>query len=156
MIGKALLPALRQARVRAFGASRADLDLRDIPQNYAARFEAEVGEHIDVVYICAAVTRFIDCEADEDAYSINVDAPAEIARQFNWARIVYLSSEAVERALHTNYGMHKALAEMGLNAVCAPVVVRLSKVGAATLGSACAFLASLATARPGIYRWRVA
>lgn len=154
MIGKGLLPALRQAQIRPISSTRADLDLLDIPANYATRLEASAGEHIEVVYLCAAMTRFIDCEDNPEAYRVNVDAQIELALQFSWAQIVYLSSEAVERALHTNYGTHKALAEIGLRAVCDPVIVRLSKVSPTTLGSACAFLASLATAKPGIYRWK--
>ncbi len=70
--------------------------------------------------------------------------------------MVFISSEAVERALHTNYGMHKALAEASLRAVCDPVIVRLHKVVPETLSTACAFLASLVTAAPGVYRWKAA
>lgn len=153
-VGKGLLPALRQAGHRAFGATRLDFDLREVPDGYATKLEFETGEHIEAVYLCAAMTRFIDCEDNPDAYRINVDAQVELAKQFSWAQIVYLSSEAVERALRTNYGLHKAMAEASLRAVCDPVIVRLSKVGPTTLNSACAFLASMADARPGIYRWR--
>lgn len=153
-IGKALVKALRDNGFKTFESDRASLDLRAIPSNYAARFEANAEAHIDIVYICAAKTRFIDCEADSDGYQINVDAPMELARQFHWAKIIYLSSEAVERALHTNYGMHKALAEMGLRTVCEPVIARLSKVDPWSINHACAFLVGLASADSGVYRWR--
>src|SRR5262249_53999947 len=114
-----------------------------------------------VVYICAAMTRFVDCEDNRLAYRINVDAPIAIAEmaqdQGDWmvgkteAKVIYLSSEAVERCLHTNYGQHKALAEIGLRAVCRPVIVRLSKVD--DIEDCARFLASLADAEPGIYQW---
>lgn len=112
-------------------------------------------EGADVVYLCAAMTRFIDCEAVSDAYRVNVDGVVELAKKlkFSGSKIVYLSSEAVERALHTNYGMHKALAELGLSAVGNPVIARLSKVDPWSINHVCAFLIGLATAKPGLYRW---
>lgn len=146
MIGGALCKALVDAGHEVYGTTRAELDLLDIPDGY----EWSAG-HADVVYICAAKTRFIDCESDRDAYRINVDAPIEIAKRYS--KVVYLSSEAVERALHTNYGMHKALAEIGIRAVCHPVIARLSKVDKDTLPDVCAFLVGLADAKPGVYHW---
>ncbi len=150
-IGANLLKALEGAGHEAVGVTRKFLDLTALPQD----IEAVIGS-ADVIYICAASTRFIDCEADPDAYRVNVDAPVEIATQykFSGATIVYLSSEAVERALHTNYGMHKALAEMGLRAVGNPVIARLSKVDPWSMDDACDFLVKLANAKPGVYRWR--
>lgn len=108
----------------------------------------------DVVYLCAAKTRFIECESDHAAYRINVDAQIELASHFAGAKIIYLSSEAVEKALHTAYGMHKALCEVGLRAVCTPVIARIcSKVSDATLPSLVNWLVGLAEARPGVHRW---
>jgi len=71
----------------------------------------------DVAFICAAVTKFIDCEYQPDAYRVNVDAPVAIASELETRRslVVYLSSEAVEKALHTAYGMQKALTEAALS-----------------------------------------
>lgn len=108
---------------------------------------------VDVTYLCAAMTRFIDCESDPRSYAVNVDAPIKIAKMVQPSKVVYLSSEAVERALHTNYGMQKALAEMGLRTVCDPVIVRLSKVVPDLVGHACEYLSRLSTAVPGIYHW---
>lgn len=147
-IGAALLKALKETGHEAIGIPRQELDLLAIPDGLGAKYLGP-----DVVYLCAAKSRFIDCEADPDTYRINVDAQIDLARQFGYAKIVYLSSEAVERALHTNYGMQKALAEMGLRAVCEPVIARLSKVDPDALPAACAWLAGLATAKPGVHRW---
>jgi dTDP-4-dehydrorhamnose reductase len=146
-IGSALVKALELAGHEPVGVTRKFLDLTALPSS----IEDAIGP-ADVVYICAASTRFIDCESDPDAYRVNVDAPIEIAKQY-MAQIVYISSEAVERALHTNYGMHKALAEIGLRAVCNPVIARLGKVDSWSMQDACEFLVSLSNARPGVYRW---
>ena len=109
--------------------------------------------HQDIVYLCAAKTRFLDCEADPTAYRINVDAQIALARHWGHERIVYLSSEAVEMALHTAYGMHKALCEMGLWGVTSPRIARLSKVTTDRLQACCDWLAELPRKPPGVYRW---
>lgn len=145
-IGRSLVPVLKSRGHDVQAVVRADLDLLNLPQHCPLAMQG------NVVYICAAMTRFIDCEANPDAYRVNVDAPAHIARWF--PRTVYLSSEAVERALHTNYGMQKALAEMGVRREAAAVIARLGKVDDWSMSSVCHFLAGLADAPPGIYRWQ--
>mgnify|MGYP001612046709 FL=1 len=83
-----------------------------------------------------------------------MDGPIALAQHFNHSKIIYLSSEAVERALHTNYGMHKALAEMYLRTTGNTIIARIcKKVTDKTLPDCCAWLAGLATVRPGLYRW---
>ena len=140
-IGSWLVGALSQAGHDVLPVNRQMLDFLDLPADCPPALQAEVA------YICAAKTRFIECEDDATAYRINVDAPVHIAR---WQRVVYLSSEAVERAIHTAYGMHKALAEASLRG---HVIARLGRVQPETLDAACAFLVGLANARPGVYRW---
>ncbi len=143
-IGSQLKGALENIFWEVTATYREDYDLLNLPS---------VQPDIDVVYICAAMTRFIECEDDARAYRINVDAPINIAKAYPQAKIIYLSSEAVERAIHTAYGMHKALAEIGLRTVCEPVIVRLSKVEPHKLAECCTYLASLSDHRPGVYHW---
>lgn len=149
-IGSALCRALIDAGHEVIGTTRKEVDLTELQSDLYNQFDRP-----EVVYLCAAATRFIDCEDGRDAYLVNVDAPIAIARQFkrHGVKMVYLSSEAVERALHTNYGMHKALAEMGLQGVGSPTIARLSKVDPETMPDACGFLVRLANAAPGTYRW---
>lgn len=106
----------------------------------------------DVAYLCAAATKFIDCESSAEAYRVNVDAPIAIARKLN-GKLVYLSSEAVERALHTNYGMHKALAENALLSMGGAVIARLGKTGPENLDMVCEQLITLGdVGKPGVHR----
>lgn len=147
MIGEALASYLMIAGEEVIATRRRDLDLLNLGD--LKRFPEP-----QVVYLCAAKTRFIDCESDPTAYRINVDAQIALAKYWNFARIVFLSSEAVERALHTNYGMHKALAEQGLRGVCDPVIARIcGKVTKDTLSGVVSWLAGLLRAQPGLYRW---
>ena len=143
-LGSALVSGLEAAGWETIVTTRQTCDLLSLPETLPAA---------DVVYICAASTRFIDCESDQLAYRTNVDAPIKIAQLCAPAKIVYLSSEAVERALHTNYGMHKALAEVGLRAVCNPLIVRLSKVIPQRLDKCIQYLVGLTSAPPGVYHW---
>lgn len=143
-IGKALAERLQPSVI---GTTRRTLDLLEIGD--LKRFESP-----DVVYLCAAKTRFIDCERDPTAYRINVDAQIELASFWGHAKIIYLSSEAVESALHTAYGMHKALAEVGLRAVCNPIIARIcGKVTDLTLPHLVNWLHGLAHSKPGVHRW---
>ncbi len=146
-IGGALVSALRGAGIEVDYTTRQTVDLLK-PIHILPIF--------DVVYICAAMTKFIDCEDDSRAYRINVDAPREIAELLSPAKIIYLSSEAVERGIHTAYGMHKALAELNLRTVCEPVIARLSKVTEESLDDCCDFLVGLGVSgEPGrVYRWK--
>lgn len=109
----------------------------------------------DVAFICAAVTRFIDCEHKPESYRVNVDAPVAIARQQEARRalVVYLSSEAVEKALHTAYGLQKALTEAALSGIGNAIVARLGKTTEQNVESVCGEIIRLAEAgRPGRYR----
>lgn len=148
MIGGALVSHFQMEGQQVLGTTRETLDLLD-PGNLS-RFGFP-----NAVYLCAGMTRFIDCETNPDAYRVNVDAQVFLAEEFNdlGAKIIYLSSEAVEKALHTNYGMHKALAEAGLRAVCKPVIARLGKVTMDTRHMAATWLHSLLIKQAGVYRW---
>jgi dTDP-4-dehydrorhamnose reductase len=99
---------------------------------------------VDVVVICAGVTKFEDCrDENPEVRSINVDAPALIARYYSLVgvRVILLSTSAVfngtipyEKAAtlpnSTNgYGKLKAEAEKAvLTAGANNAVLRLSKI----------------------------
>lgn len=99
---------------------------------------------VDVVVICAAVTKFADCRGDNpEVRRINVDAPARIAGYYSslGARVILLSTSAVfngeapyEKAgklpnSTSGYGKLKAAAEKAVLAVGTNIaVLRLSKI----------------------------
>lgn len=103
---------------------------------------------VDVIYLCAAISRFASCEENpEQARLINVTSQIEIAKQafMMGAKVVFLSSNAVfdgnlknpsERLItkpNTLYGSLKAEAEMRLTSLSveysgALSIVRLTKV----------------------------
>ena len=144
-IGSALAERLRGEH-QVIAPTRREFDLLEFEPLDLSRFGA------DVVYLCAAKTRFIDCERDPNAYRVNVDAQIALARYF--PKAIYLSSEAVESALHTAYGMQKALAEVGLTKFNA-TIARLGKVTDQNLSALTYWLSRLVDARPGVYRWGI-
>ncbi len=143
-IGAGLIECLELRNALVTGTNRNSLNLLDVPEHLPT---------FDAVFICAAMSRFIECEDVRITYRVNVDGPIAVAKAAHPAKIIFLSSEAVERALHTNYGTQKAMAEMGLRAVCDPVIVRLSQVKPDTLESCCSFLADLMHKPGGVYHW---
>lgn len=101
-----------------------------------------------ITYLCAGKTKFVECERDRNAYQVNVDAPRLIAKELYIRgicreknhlsrRLIYLSSEAVEVALHTAYGLHKAFAENAVMKYDNACVVRLPRVGKDNVDSIC-------------------
>jgi len=147
-IGSALVRKLSLEGHEVTGTIRGTLDL--LAPGDLSRFGPQ-----EVVYLCAAVTRFIECESDPTSYRVNVDAQVEIAREWP-AKVVFVSSQAVERALHTAYGMQKALAEVSLRGVCDPVIGRIcGKVSHDTLPVVVDWLYGLADAKPGVYRCEI-
>lgn len=112
---------------------------------------------VDVVFILAAITKVVDCEADPvTAWRINADAPVAIARQFASldSHIVFLSSDAVERAPNLVYSRAKAYAELALMPMGASIV-RSSMLGTAIRFDALSVeLLNIARYRTkGVIRW---
>jgi dTDP-4-dehydrorhamnose reductase len=145
-IGGALVKTLKLRGHQVEITTQATCDLLDLPTSLPPA---------NVVFICAAKSKIMDCESHPDAWRINVDAPPRIAKMCNGARIVYLSSEAVEVAGHTAYGLQKQFAEEKLQRVSDPIIVRFGRITDAKLEEFCDYLISLMDKRPDIYRWNM-
>ena len=103
LIGSALSNALSQLGIHVMLTSRRNtppeifLDLVSVPLNL------ERLPKIDVVYLCAAISRFEDCERFPLlARRVNVTAQVELARHFflQGARVIFLSTNAVFDGRH--------------------------------------------------------
>jgi dTDP-4-dehydrorhamnose reductase len=123
--------------------SKQEFDITgEIPADFA---------NYDAVFVCAGMSKFIECEEDRMAYRVNVDGPMAIARRV--PRMIYLSSDVVERALHTGYGLQKAVAEVGLLAMGNVIVARICKrVNRANIAAVCKALGDLVGKPAGLYR----
>lgn len=91
--------------------------------------EKSIASGSRVLFIVAAITGVVQCETDPDAWRVNADAPILLTRQAHpraWT-VVFVSSDAVERAPHTAYAMQKAHAEAGVLAL-GGIVVRPARM----------------------------
>ena len=141
-IGQALAEVMEESGCDVSVLSRQEFDITtEVPSDW----------NYDAVFICAGMSKFIECEEDRMAYRVNVDGPMGIARKI--PKMVYLSSDVVERALHTGYGLQKAVAEVGLLAMGNVVVARICKrVNRANIVSVCKALVEISGKPPGLYR----
>lgn len=145
-IGNALKNGLQTAGWSVWGTSRQKDHLKgqvfylDLAKADIFHFE----QPIDVVYLCAGITKMVNCNLTPDySYLVNVEAQIQLARYFlnKGAHIVYLSSNAVFNGIKprykiadptcpvTRYGEHKAIVESTLLSMTPDVsIVRLTKV----------------------------
>jgi len=146
-IGMRLFDLLADRRMSAGFTTRESVDLR--ANDWSPPTD------VDAIFWLAAVTRFIECERNRDAFTVNVRAPLWAARRLRAnQQFIYVSSEAAESAIHTAYGLHKALVESSLPfAFCKPKVASISKVTHAVRDECCLFLISLLDRPTGFYRW---
>ena len=108
------------------------------------------------VYLVAAMTRFVDCESNPIAWRVNVDGPIALAQNYSkrGAFVVFISSEAVEKASATAYGRQKAFTESYMHAIDA-AIVRPSKIPVDQADAFASAVVDIGTARkPGLTRWK--
>jgi dTDP-4-dehydrorhamnose reductase len=106
------------------------------------------------MFIVAAVTGIVKCERDPDAWRINADAPARLARHaLNEA--IFVSSDAVEIAPHTAYAKQKAYAELAVLAAGGSVLRPAAITSPEAYESvAKALVALVETGNNELRRWR--
>lgn len=145
-IGQALKKRLIAQGWSVFGTSRREENLNDciwyLDLAQVSAFQPM--QPIDVVYLCAGMTKISDCQDDPmRAHLINVEAPIELAHYFlkQGVQVVYVSSNAVfsgEKSHYTiednpcpvtRYGAYKVAVEEALLPFSNQVsIVRLTKV----------------------------
>ena len=118
-------------------------------------------EDFDLIYLVAAVTGIMACEADaQNSWRVNADGPAQLALQaYNTGGLgqmpphtVFISSDAVESGPKLNYSMQKAYVE-GIVLSLGGSVVRPAWIGP-EMDSVVKLLVEVGTKRkPGLHRW---
>lgn len=113
-------------------------------------------EHMDVVYIMAAVTGVVPAERHPDAWRINADAPVALAQRASdrsW-HVVFPSSGTVELAPHTASARQKSYAETFVLLLGGCVVRLLPRVAPEKFGEVAGLLADVGEQRcTGLVRW---
>jgi dTDP-4-dehydrorhamnose reductase len=107
------------------------------------------------IYLVGAMSKFVDCESNPLSWRVNVDAQIEIAQHYvqTGAFIVFISSEAVEKAGATAYGRQKAHVESYLRTVPA-AIVRPSRISSEDVEDFAGMVVDIGVARKvGLTRW---
>jgi len=138
LVGSALCSRLRQLSFEYEFTARSQ-------NGGAIQFDLEHGDHkklpaADVIYLVAAQTSTIACEADRiRTWRVNVDAPLNIARS---------------QSGHMEYGRQKAHAEAALAFRPRTAIVRPSRLNQERVADFANFLVEIGTKRDaGLYPW---
>ena len=112
----------------------------------------------EVVYVLAAITGIMRCEEHTDAWLVNAEVPAIIAREASMVsgrrHVVFISSGTVERAQHTALARQKSYADAAVLAAGGCVVRPLPHVDPERLPAFCGLLIQVGEQRrAGLVRW---
>jgi len=164
MLGSALVADLKNKGHDVSATSRLHKDASNYLDLYQPR-HYDFPHGVNVVYLVAAITKVVDCEADpQKTWQVNADAPVELCRAAmeGWSdqtgayfspHVIFISSDAVERAPNLNYSKQKAYAEQYVLAR-GGAVVRPSRIPQFKVHELATFLINLGLDRePGMFRW---
>ena len=151
LLGCALVNALSEAGWTTIGSSRDAMSSK-----FFLNLTRPIPElpRVDVVYICAALANYKNCEGNSSAWVVNADAPVSIVRQCIERGMfpVFVSSDAIE-FMSTAYTRMKSYAESCILPMGA-AVVRPSKFTSENVDSLCRLMIRVGAERkPGVYRW---
>lgn len=105
----------------------------------------------DVVFLCAAITGFRECEGNRRAWQVNVDGVLRVALRYPFC--VYPSTQAVEWSAN-QYARQAAQVEAVLLATRSAAIVRCGRVTSDTALQCAAKLVHCGLDKtPGIYHW---
>ena len=112
----------------------------------------------DVVYFCASVTGFKECEGNHIAYRTNVDGTLTVIRQLlkQGSFVVWLSSCASEWS-HSAYGLQKSLVEIAIQMIPNTAIIRAGgKVTSNNVTDLCWLMTEVGrNKKEGITLWNV-
>lgn len=156
LVGSALVNYLQGAGHLVYKTSRRSVNshVTDLHLNLIDLSRFKIPD-VDVMFLVAAVTKVVDCEADPSIWQINADAPVELARRAKNRSVhtVFISSDAVERAPNMIYSKQKAYVESFVLAT-EGTVVRPSRIPPDQVGSLVELLVKLGSKYiGGLHRW---
>lgn len=159
LVGRNLVGGLRKAGHTVIATTRQSntngdrlfLDLAN-PINFG--YGAVAG--CDVMYLVAAITKVVDCEADPaSTWRVNADGPVAVTMNMPLrTQAIFMSSDAVERAPNLNYSKQKAYVESFILAR-GGIVVRPSRIPQDKIAGLIQLLINCGNNAPmaGVFRW---
>jgi dTDP-4-dehydrorhamnose reductase len=137
------------------GSALADLVLS---AHYLYRLEDEPQTTIDyeVAFLCAGTKGYAECEGNRAAFRADVDGNIRLARYLlaKGTFVVFVSTDAVEWALHTAYARNRFMVELAIGNHPNAAIFRPSKFDASNVGEVAKALADVGLQRrSGLTRW---
>ncbi len=110
-----------------------------------------------VLFLVAAMAKVVDCEAyPQTSWRVNADAPAQLSLMAaaEGVKVIFISSDAVERAPGLNYSRQKAYAEQIVLSTFGGCVVRPARITPDRVSDFCDMLIELSRGKNGgLVRW---
>ena len=105
------------------------LDLSTFRDRAIESVTARIVRGRTTVFLVAACTGVVRCEAEPETWAVNFDAPVQLALATAavGGQPIFISSDAVSRAPHTAYAKQKAMTELAVLG-CGGIVIRPSRI----------------------------
>lgn len=129
-----------------FAPLRMDFDLANTP---------EISGY-DVAFLCAGTKGFAENEGNRESFRSDVDGNIRLARHLlrQGTFVVFVSTDAVEWALHTAYARNRFMVELAIGNERNVAIFRPSKFTEATVAEVAIACASVGLQRKeGLTRW---
>ena len=124
------------------------------PHRLEARNVAYMG--CELAFLCAGTKGFAECEGNRAAFRADVDGNIALARWLlrRGTFVVFVSTDAVEWALHTAYARNRFMVELAIGWEPNVAIFRPAKFDAGNVGEAAKALAGVGLERrAGLTRW---
>jgi len=111
---------------------------------------------IDLAFLCAGTKGFAECEGNRAAFRSDVDGNIRLARHLlkQGTFVVFVSTDAVEWALHTAYARNRHMVELAIGGAPGVAIFRPAKFDVSTVASVAQLCASIGLNRiEGLTRW---
>ena len=135
----------------ARGAQPFEMRLEEVPNVFT------ITRHDwDAMILCAGTKGFAECEGNRKAFRADVDGNIRLARHLlkHSTFVVFVSTDAVEWALHTAYARNRFMVELAIGGQPNVAIVRPSKFTAETVGPLADLCVQIATERrEGLHEW---
>lgn len=138
--------ALRKIVPNAYAPTRHEFDLAAPPSIFG----------IDIAFLCAGTKGYAECEGNRAVFRSDVDGNIRLARHLlsEGAFVVFVSTDAVEWALHTAYARNRFMVELAIGGLPNVAIFRPSKFDASTVTDVAVSCVRIGLDRiAGLTRW---
>lgn len=114
------------------------------------------GRTYGVAYLCAGTKGFAENEGNRASFRADVDGNIRLARHLlkQGTFVVFISTDAVEWALHTAYARNRFMVELAIGGLPNVAIIRPSKFTAETVGPLADLCVKVGQQKlEGLHRW---